>query len=127
MLLTLGTQGTYENVICHPEPFLAAHVDIHCYISFILPSCDATMTAPGQILKLLSMNIRGLNKPEKCSQLLHEAHRLRAHIVLLQEIHFRSDRIPKLSDHSFPYAYHVPNPASKSKGVSSFKAILICL
>lgn len=69
-------------------------------------------------LKIVSLNTKGLNTPEKRSKLLLTMHRLHANIVLLQETHFRSDNTPKLSNAYFPTALHATNPKTKTKGVS---------
>lgn len=69
-------------------------------------------------LKLCSINILGLNTPEKRSQLLYSLQQSKAHIALIQETHFRTDNIPKLHNNNFPTAYHASNKDAKSKGVS---------
>lgn len=42
----------------------------------------------------------------------------RAHFLLLQETHFRTDTIPKLGNHIYNKALHSTNPDAKTKGVS---------
>lgn len=69
-------------------------------------------------LKLDSLNIRGLNTPEKRSKLQYSLKHSKAHIVLLQETHFRTNSIPKLKDQHFPTAFNSSNSEAKSKGVS---------
>lgn len=69
-------------------------------------------------LKLYSLNVRGLNSPEKLSRLLYSLWKEKPHIVLIQETHFRSDSVPKLHDRNFPTVFHAPNETAKSKGVS---------
>lgn len=69
-------------------------------------------------LKCLSLNVKGLNLPEKRSQVLSSLTTHRAHFIFLQETHFRSDAIPKLSNHIYRTAFHSTNPESKTKGVS---------
>lgn len=69
-------------------------------------------------LKELSLNTRGLNTPEKRSQLLANMRSSKADVVFLQETHFCSKNIPNLKNHSFPHSYHATSPISKSKGVS---------
>lgn len=69
-------------------------------------------------IKLISLNVKGLNTPEKRSQLLLSMQRNKADIMFLQETHFHTDSTPKLRNHYFPTAYHSTNLLSKSKGVS---------
>lgn len=68
--------------------------------------------------KLLSLNAKGLNIPEKRSQVLASMRSMRANIVFLQETHFCSKAVPKLTNNFFPYSYHATSPISKTKGVS---------
>lgn len=42
----------------------------------------------------------------------------KAHFIYLQETHFHSDSVAKLSNHIYQSAFHATNPASKTKGVS---------
>lgn len=69
-------------------------------------------------VKFCSLNIRRLNTPEKRSQLLHTLKQNKIHIAFIQETHFRSDNIPKLSNHHYPTVYHASNDESKTNGVS---------
>lgn len=72
---------------------------------------------PAPQVKLYSLNIRGLNTPEKRSQLLLTLQKNKAD-VLFHETHFRYNNIPKLHSNFYPIAYHTANDESKSKGVS---------
>lgn len=72
---------------------------------------------PNISVKLYS-NARGLNTPEKRSQLLLLLQKTKAQIVFLQETHFRSDNIPKLHNSFYPTVYHASNTGSKTKGVT---------
>lgn len=49
---------------------------------------------------------------------MQELHRQKAHIVFLQETHFRANSIPSLRSSRFQIAYHATNPDAKSKGVT---------
>lgn len=69
-------------------------------------------------LKITPLNVRGLNIPEKRSQLLADLRRGKTHVAFLQETYFRADSIPRLTNGAFPVAYHSVSPISKSKGVS---------
>lgn len=42
----------------------------------------------------------------------------RAHFIFLQETHFSSDAVLKLSNHIYCLDYHATNPEAKTKGVS---------
>lgn len=68
--------------------------------------------------EIISLNSRGLNLPEKRSQVLLSLHRNKADIVFLQETHFKTNSVPKLSNQRFPIALHATNHAAKTKGVS---------
>lgn len=74
------------------------------------------------LLKVTSLNVRGLNTPEKHSQLLADLQKCKTQVAFLQEMHFRGDRIPKLTNGAFPTVYHSISPISKSKGVSILMA-----
>lgn len=67
---------------------------------------------------MISHNIRGLNIPEKRVSLLRELKKGRPQFVFLQETHFRTNHIPKLTNAFFTAAYHATNDAAKTKGVT---------
>lgn len=69
-------------------------------------------------LKCLSLNVKGLNLPEKRSQVLSALTKHRAHFLLLQETHFHTDAMPKLANHIYKKALHSTNSEAKTKGVS---------
>lgn len=69
-------------------------------------------------LKCLSLNVKGLNIPEKRTQVLSALTKHKAHFLLLQETHFCAKHIPKLSNHLYKHALHSTNPTAKTKGVS---------
>lgn len=50
--------------------------------------------------------------------LLREIKRGKPHFVLLQETHFKTHQVPRLTDSTFTRAFHATNDLSKSKGVS---------
>lgn len=77
-----------------------------------------TLTSSSLTLKCLSLNAKGLNLPEKKSQVMTSLTKHKAHFIYLQETNFRSDSIPKLSNHMYNSAFHSTNPDSKTKGVS---------
>lgn len=73
-------------------------------------------------LSLLSPNVHRLNTPEKRTQLLQELKRHKTQVACLQETHFRTDNIPRLTDTKYTTVYHATNKAAKSKGVAIFIA-----
>lgn len=76
-------------------------------------------SALGKSPRVISHNIRGLNIPEKRSTLLRELRKGKPHFVFLQETHFKTGHIPKLTNTYFTEAYHATNDTAKTKGVSS--------
>lgn len=69
-------------------------------------------------LTIVSLNAKVLNIPEKRRMLLHDMRRLRADIVLLQETHFRDDKLPILKNKYYPMVYHSSYANAKSRGDS---------
>lgn len=45
--------------------------------------------------------------------------KLKADIVFIQETHFQSNNVPKLTNQYFPTTYHATNNAAKTKGLYS--------
>lgn len=76
------------------------------------------MASQQALINVLSNNIKGLNIPEKRSNLLKDLQKRNIHVTLLQETHFRSDSIPKLTYKYYPTHFLAPNQVAKSKGVS---------
>lgn len=72
----------------------------------------------GRCPTLISHNLRGLNVPEKRISFLRELKKSQPAFVLIQEIHFYSQTVPRRFDRHFPEVFHAPNPDRKSKGVS---------
>ncbi|CAH2223933.1 Hypothetical predicted protein, partial [Pelobates cultripes] len=66
-------------------------------------------------LSVLSINARGLNKPEKRSGALRDFHAQRASIVLIQETHFKDGSRPKLTNHHYPTGYYSDYHAGRSR------------
>lgn len=69
-------------------------------------------------LKVTSLNVKGLNTPEKRRMLLHDLKKSRTDIAFIQEMHFKTDKSPVLQNRFFPRVYHSTNCNSKSRGVS---------
>ena len=72
----------------------------------------------GNTPMVISHNVRGLNSPEKRSALLRELKKGKSNFVLLQETHFKTHHVPKLTDSTFSRAIHATNDLAKSKGVT---------
>lgn len=67
---------------------------------------------------VISHNVQGLNIPEKRSTLLREIKKGKPHFILLQETHFKTGHIPRLTDSTFTRAFHATNDQAKTKGVT---------
>lgn len=55
---------------------------------------------------------------KRYSQVLSSLTKQKAQFIFLQETHFRSNSIPKISNHIYQTAFHSTNPIAKTKGVS---------
>lgn len=71
-----------------------------------------------EVLNIVTLNAKGLNVPEKRRMLLNDMKRMKADIVLLQETHFRDDKLPILKNRHYPTVYHSTHSEAKSRGVS---------
>uniref|UniRef100_A0A8C5QVK8 exodeoxyribonuclease III n=1 Tax=Leptobrachium leishanense TaxID=445787 RepID=A0A8C5QVK8_9ANUR len=69
-------------------------------------------------LRIVSYNVRGLNKPEKRRRLLRDLTSMRTSVAFIQETHFNSAAPPTLRDRRFPRGYFDHAPDSKSKGTA---------
>lgn len=69
-------------------------------------------------LNIASFNVQGFNVPEKRAQILHHLHKRKAHVVCLQETHFKSGHAPLTANRYFPTWFCANNPDSRSKGVA---------
>lgn len=98
-------------------PFPEALATAHNYSSPIIMTSSKPKMADIS-LKLLSLKAKGLYTPEKRSLVLTAMRTMKSDIIYLQETHFRTNAIPKFSNHSFPHSFHATSPISKSKGVS---------
>ena len=67
-------------------------------------------------LKLLSMNVKGLNSPYKRRALWADAIKFGSDILCIQESHFARDKSPKFQHHKFPHIF-VSNHKKKKRGV----------
>lgn len=114
------------------QEYISSNTSTHLYppipLNLFVPHHPCELTYPCTMsrfgadqtppqVKLYSLNIRGLNIPEKRSQLLLLIWKSRADVVFLQETHFKSNNIPNLHDKFYPIAYHATTTESKSKGV----------
>lgn len=68
------------------------------------------------MLNIISLNVKGLNMPEKRRVLLHDMRRLRTDVVFLQETHFRENNLPLLKNRYFPTVYHTQYTEAKFRG-----------
>ncbi|CAH2284859.1 Hypothetical predicted protein [Pelobates cultripes] len=69
-------------------------------------------------INLMSLNVRGLNTPEKHSMLAQEIDRQRADITFIQETHFRGEAQPRIRAKHLQQSYHSNYRKSKSRGVA---------
>lgn len=69
-------------------------------------------------LKCVSLNTKCLNVLEKRSQVLSTLTKQKAQFIFLQETHFCSDSIPKLTNNLYRTAIHSTNPSAKTKVAS---------
>ncbi|CAH2247412.1 Hypothetical predicted protein [Pelobates cultripes] len=73
---------------------------------------------PQPALKLLTINAKGLNSPQKRARALRELKALHVSIAFFQEIHFKTDKWPKFSNKHFPLSFHATNPDLRTKGMA---------
>lgn len=71
-----------------------------------------------EALKVTSLNVKGLNVPEKRKILMQDLKRSYSDVAYIQETHFREGNVAILKNNFYPYAYHAFNRAAKSRGVS---------
>ncbi|CAH2302959.1 Hypothetical predicted protein [Pelobates cultripes] len=76
------------------------------------------MTLIPSDLTILSINAKGLNKPEKRTGALRDFHAWKASIVMIQETHFREGDRHKLTNHHFPIGYYSDFHGGKSRGAA---------
>uniref|UniRef100_A0A803JQ02 Reverse transcriptase domain-containing protein n=1 Tax=Xenopus tropicalis TaxID=8364 RepID=A0A803JQ02_XENTR len=69
------------------------------------------------MVKFYSLNVRGLNTPQKRNLTLNEAFKVKADILFYQETHFKKPNPPSFQNRKYPIAYHALS-CTKSKGVS---------
>ncbi|CAH2283883.1 Alpha-catulin [Pelobates cultripes] len=69
-------------------------------------------------LTVLTLNCRGLNIPERRTNILWELKKNRISVALLQETHFRKDAAPKLHNKSYPTNYFCNHPTAWKAGVA---------
>lgn len=69
-------------------------------------------------VKILSLNAKGLNTPEKGRMLTNDRKRSQADVAFIQETHFRDNKLPILKNRFYPVTYHSTNNLAKSKDVS---------
>lgn len=67
-------------------------------------------------LKILSLNVKGLNSPYKSKILWNDALKTNSDILCIQELHFTGDNPPKFSFYKFPHIFF-SNYSKKKRGV----------
>lgn len=97
--------------------YLASVVD-RIQLSRSVYGCSMAYSSLGQNPTVVSHNIRGLNIPVKRSSLLRKLKKGRPHFAFLQETHFKTHSISRLTDSYFTEAHHATNYMAKSKGVT---------
>lgn len=70
------------------------------------------------MLNVLSLNVKGLNIPEKRRMLLQDLYRMKSDVAFIQETHFKEGKLPILKFKFFPVVYHSTNESTKTCGVS---------
>ncbi|XP_063805182.1 zinc finger protein 3 homolog [Pseudophryne corroboree] len=73
-------------------------------------------------IRVTTLNVKGLNIPEKRSKLLKWLRDERLDVALLQETHFRIGCVPSLKSHYYPHVFMANNPNGKTLGVAIFLA-----
>ncbi|CAH2301823.1 Hypothetical predicted protein, partial [Pelobates cultripes] len=76
------------------------------------------MTLTPAPLHILTINAKGLNKPEKRSGALRDFHKQRASIVMLQETHFQKGARPKLTNQHYTQGYYSDYHGGKARGTA---------
>ncbi|CAH2278107.1 Hypothetical predicted protein [Pelobates cultripes] len=69
-------------------------------------------------MKIITQNCRGLNLPERRTNLLRDLQRERVAVALLQETHFREGAAPALKNKQYPTNYFSNHPTVKKAGVA---------
>lgn len=62
---------------------------------------------------ITSLNVKGLNSPQKRQMTWKEASRLKSDIICLQETHFAADKPPAFSNRKFPQVFTANGPKKK--------------
>lgn len=69
-------------------------------------------------LTVVTLNVKGLNVPEKRRLLLNNRKRMTKDVILLHETHFRANTFPVLQNRFYPTVYHSTYSQAKSRGTS---------
>ncbi|CAH2306504.1 Hypothetical predicted protein [Pelobates cultripes] len=69
-------------------------------------------------LRVLSLNCRGLNVPERRSHLLRDLRKAQISVAMLQETHFLEGSAPKLRNQHYPHNSFNNHPTSRRSGVA---------
>ncbi|CAH2324676.1 Hypothetical predicted protein [Pelobates cultripes] len=76
------------------------------------------MTLTPDHLHILTINAKGLNKPEKRSGALRDFHKQRASIVMIQETHLKKGTSPKLTNQHYTQGYYSDYQGGKARGTA---------
>lgn len=101
--------------VLHSPPF---------FLNFLPSSVYTPPPLAMDQLKIISLNAKGLNIPEKRRMLLHDLKSSHADIAFKQETHLRDDKPPILKKRHYPLTYHSTKKSTKSKGVSILSSTL---
>lgn len=67
---------------------------------------------------MTSLNVKGLNVPEKLKMLLSDLKHSNTDVGFVQETNFKAGNLSILQNRFFPCVYHAPNQEAKTKGAS---------
>lgn len=66
------------------------------------------------MVNIVSLNVKGLNSPQKRRLALNYFHKIRAHIAAVQETHFKAADPPQFTDSRYPHCYTANGPTKKA-------------
>lgn len=66
------------------------------------------------MVNIVSLNVEGLNSPQKRRLALNYFHKIKVHIAAVQETHFKASSSPQFSDSRFPHCYTANGPTKKA-------------
>lgn len=69
-------------------------------------------------INIVTYNVRGINSPIKCANIMGELRSLKAEVVLLQETHLYLGKSKRIATSEFPYWIYGDSPIRGAKGVA---------